>query len=170
MALWGNDDAVTSAGTVSLNYATGVVTGSGSDFASTTVGQVIRFGTGGAGDATYFGDAVIVSVASSVSCTIGSTMGLSGAAISGVQYQLSELPKSSVLNVVYSESASGTPDSYVYGSAAAGIDATDMGVHAGWVGVTTYVDNHGNLRTKTETLVAASGITTGNVPAFPPEL
>jgi hypothetical protein len=170
MALWGNDDAVTSAGTVSLNYTTGVVTGSGSDFVSTTVGQVIRFGTGGAGDATYFGDAVVVSVASTTSCTIGSTMGLSGAAISGVQYQLSELPKSSVLNVVYSESASGTPDSYVYGSAAAGIDATDMGVHAGWVGVTTYVDNHGNLRTKTETLVAASGITTGNVPAFPPEL
>ena len=33
--------------------------------------------------------------------------------------------------------------------------------HAGWVGVTTYVDNHGNLRVKKETLVAMSGITTG---------
>ena len=170
MALWGNDDAVTSAGTVSLNYTTKAVTGSGSNFTADSVGQVIRFGTGGAGDATYFGDAVIVSVASTLACTIDSTMGLSGAAISGVQYQLSELPKSSVLNVVYSESASGTPDSYVYGTAAAGVDATDLGVHAGWVGITTYVDNHGNLRTKTETLVAMSGITTGNVPAFPPEL
>lgn len=170
MALWGNDDAVTSAGTVSLNYSTGAVTGTDTDFTAESVGMVIRFGTGGAGDATYFGDAVIVSVASTISCAIGTTMGLSGAAISGVEYQLSELPKSSVLNVVYSESASGTPDSYVYGSAAAGIDASDLGVHAGWVGVTTYVDNHGNLRTKTETLVAMSGITTGNTPAFPPEV
>jgi hypothetical protein len=32
--------------------------------------------------------------------------------------------------------------------------------HAGWVGVTTYVDNHGNLRVKSETLVAMSGIST----------
>jgi len=33
--------------------------------------------------------------------------------------------------------------------------------HQGWVGVTTYRDMHGNLRVKTETLVAMSGITTG---------
>jgi hypothetical protein len=33
--------------------------------------------------------------------------------------------------------------------------------HTGWVGVHTYVDNHGNLRRKTEVLVAMSGITTG---------
>jgi hypothetical protein len=32
--------------------------------------------------------------------------------------------------------------------------------HAGWVGVTTYVDTHGNLRVKSETLVAMSGIST----------
>ena len=32
--------------------------------------------------------------------------------------------------------------------------------HAGWVGVQTYVDMHGNLRVKSETLVAMSGITT----------
>ena len=31
--------------------------------------------------------------------------------------------------------------------------------HAGWVGITTYVDNHGSLRVKTETLVAGSTIT-----------
>lgn len=32
---------------------------------------------------------------------------------------------------------------------------------AGWVGVTTYVDTQGNLRVKSEILVAMSGITTG---------
>ena len=38
------------------------------------------------------------------------------------------------------------------------------GLHAGWVGIMTYVDMHGELRTKTETFVAASGIETGNRP------
>ena len=31
--------------------------------------------------------------------------------------------------------------------------------HAGWVGITSYTDMHGNLRVKTETLVAKSTIT-----------
>ena len=58
MALWGNKDDVTSAGTVGLNYSTGVVTGSGTAFGaagSAQVGDVIRFTKG----STYFGDAVI---------------------------------------------------------------------------------------------------------------
>jgi hypothetical protein len=41
-------------------------------------------------------------------------------------------------------------------------DYLDAVAHGGWVGVTTYTDNHGELRIKTETLVAMSGITTGN--------
>lgn len=47
-----------------------------------------------------------------------------------------------------------------------GIATVAGGFHAGWVGIMTYVDMHGNLRTKTETFVAASGIQTGNRP-FP---
>ena len=31
--------------------------------------------------------------------------------------------------------------------------------HAGWVGIQTYTDGHGNLRVKTEVLVAGSSIT-----------
>ena len=79
MALWGNSDNVTSAGTVGLNYTTGVVTGSGTAFGasgSAQVGDVISFTKG----ATYFGDAVITAIASATSLTIGSTAGLSGAA------------------------------------------------------------------------------------------
>ena len=34
---------------------------------------------------------------------------------------------------------------------------------SGWVGVTTYIDNHGNYRVKQEVLVAMSGITTGSI-------
>ena len=56
------------------------------------------------------------------------------------------------------------------GVATAGVDAANDagrgGFHAGWVGIMTYVDMHGNLRQKTETYVAASGIQTGNRP-FP---
>ena len=57
----------------------------------------------------------------------------------------------------------GTAGKVIYG-----VDNTEQGVvngktgdarkyaapHAGWVGITTYLDMHGNLRVKTETLVA----------------
>ena len=59
-------------------------------------------------------------------------------------------------------------------SVVVGIDTTEQSVanaatgdarkyappHAGWVGITTYTDMHGNLRVKTETLVAKSDIVT----------
>ena len=174
MALWGNNDAVGSAGTsvVSLDYATGVVTGSGTTFGNTGAaqeGDVIRFGTRAG---TYFGDAVIVSIAGTEQLTIGSTMGLSGVAIAATTYTISQLPKYTVLDSKYSEASYGTEDSFVYGVADYGIDAAQTTsyalTHEGWVGVTTYNDNQGNLRVKSETLVAMSGITTGNAPVFPP--
>ena len=46
-------------------------------------GDVIRFGDRAG---TYFGDAVIVSIAGTQSLTIGSTAGLSGAAIAGANF------------------------------------------------------------------------------------
>jgi len=105
MALWGNNDAVGSTGTVSLNYSTGVVTGSGTTFGQTGAaqeGDVIRFGDRAG---TYFGDAVIVSIASTTSLSIGSTAGLSGAAIASTSFNVSQLPKYTVLDSHYSESA-----------------------------------------------------------------
>lgn len=169
MALWGNNDAVGSGGTVALNYATGAVTGTATTFGNTgaaKTGDVIRFGDR---DGTYMGDAIIVSIASTLSLTIGSTMGLSGVAIAGTTFTVSELPKSSVKDVKYSEASWGTNDSFVYGVGAPGVGtdtAYETGV--GWVGVTTYTDSHGNARIKKEILVAMSGITTGNAPAYPP--
>ena len=61
-------------------------------------------------------------------------------------------------------------DKYVYGVSGSGLaTATSYNVpHAGWVGVTTYRDTHGNLRVKSEVLVAMSGIQTGNTPVYPP--
>ena len=177
MALWGSNDNLVSNGTVSLDYTTKVVTGSGTTFGTVgfgVTGDVIRFGTKGGGG-TYYGDAVIVSIAGTQTVTIGSTDGLSGAAISGKQYYLSELPQSTVLDSSYSGTQTGY-DKNVYGISNAtsesydGVSSAYRTSGTGWVGVTTYKDAHGNLRVKSEVLVAASGISTGdNGIAYPTE-
>jgi hypothetical protein len=253
MALWGNNDAKGSGGTVSLNLTNGVwtVTGSGTTFGqvgAAATGDVIRFGSR---TGTYYGDAVIVGIASTTQLSIASTSNLSSTAISGVQFDISELPKYVTLDPAYSQYniqnnpsqtsivvttsvaatanigtsivavasttgiiigdtfasggittavtsigattvsfastigsslASGTAVnisrlSGTYRRSVSGVstDGTNAAVttkykltHAGWVGVTTYIDSSGTLRVKTETLVAMSGIATGNLPIYPP--
>ena len=83
---------------------------------------------------------------------------------------MSELPKSSVLDHTFSE-VNGDFDKYMYAVAAEEVSDSAGGQYetgSGWVGVTTYMDNHGNLRVKKEVMVAMSGITTGNLPLYPP--
>ena len=160
MALWGSNDNITTFGTVAVSGTT--VTGTGTTFTTdVSVGQVIRVGSRG-GVGTYYGDAVITAVASDTSLTIDTTDGLSATSIAGTSYYISELPKSSVLDSVYQEGSSDA-DSLVYGTATENEGLYKLG-HTGWVGVTTYIDCHGSLRVKTETLVAMSGISTGNIP------
>ena len=170
MALWGNNDNITATGIVTVNYSTRVVTGSNSGFGESgkiQEGDVIRFGSLEK-PGTYFGDAVVVSIASTSQLTIASTAGLSGAAIAATSYTASQLPKFAV-DGHYSER--NTEYSAInYGVAAAGsADAagTVYETGVGWVGVTTYTDNAGNLRVKKEILCAMSGISTGNAPSYP---
>ena len=170
MALWGNKDNVTSAGTVSLNYGTGVVTGNASckfgDAGSAQEGDVIRFTKG----SVYYGDAVIKSIASNTSLTIGSTAGLSGAAISASGFTVTQLPKYTITDSSFSEANEAGADEYVFGAAEAAVAAAEGTVYetgAGWVGVQTYMGVEGDLRVKKEVLVAMSGITTANVPLYP---
>tara|TARA_B100000287_G_scaffold333506_1_gene318677 strand:- start:703 stop:1233 length:531 start_codon:yes stop_codon:yes gene_type:complete len=170
MALWGNKDNVTSAGTVSLNYSTGVVTGNASckfgDAGSAQEGDVIRFTKG----ANYYGDAVIKTITSNTSLTIGSTAGLSGAAISASGFTITQLPKYTITDSSFSEANEAGADEYVFGTAEAGVDAAQGTVYetgAGWVGVQTYMGVEGELRVKKEILVAMSGITTANAPVYP---
>ena len=169
MALWGNKDNVTSAGTVGLNYSTGVVTGSGTGFGnsgSAQEGDVIRFTKG----SVYYGDAVIKSIASTTSLSIGSTAGLSGAAISGSNFTITQLPKYTILDRSFSEANEDGADEYVFGVAEKGVDVSSGTVYetgAGWVGVQTYMGVEGELRVKKEVLVAMSGITTANAPVYP---
>jgi hypothetical protein len=111
MALWGNNDNKGSAGTVSLNYTTLEVIGTGTTFGNVGAagtGDVIRFGFRGSGG-TYFGDAVIVGIASTRSLTIGSTAGLSGAAIASTSFYISQLPVYTVLDSSYSNANDSAP-------------------------------------------------------------
>jgi hypothetical protein len=167
MALWGNNDNKGAGGTVSLNYATLVVTGSATTFGqvgAAATGDVIRFGPRGEG-----GNAVIVGIASTTQLSIASTTGLTGAAIAATTFYISELPKYTVDDSRWSESNTNY-EAHIYGVADAGIAAAQGTsyalTHQGWVGVTTYNDNTGTLRVKSEVLVAMSGITTGSIPIY----
>lgn len=153
MALWGKSDDIFSPGTVSVNYATKVVTGSGTSFNAASVGDVISIGVG-----NTFGEAIISGITSETLCSIASTQHLSGVAIASTNYTISQKPKFTL-----HDSHWGAGEIY-------GVDNGEVGVarttaysvaHGGWVGLTTYNDADGNLRVKTEVLVAMSGISTG---------
>ena len=176
MALWGAKDNIGAAqGTVALNYANKTVTGSGTTFGDTDsiqVGDIIRFGDMTDNDPDkYFGDAVVLTIASNTSLTIASTESLSGAAIASTTYTASQLPKSTTWDDDIAKLAgSASTITRVYGVSNAASEAALGGQYetdSGWVGVTTYLDNTGALRVKKEVLVAMSGITTGNVPTYP---
>lgn len=243
MSLWGRNDNVGSGGLVSLsgNIVTGTATTFGQVGAAKT-GDVIRFGVRGNGG-TYYGDAVIVGIASTTQLRIKSTAGLSTVSFASTSFRVSELPKYTVLDSTYSNANDllssiknlgitgaattnagiGTniipvipPKSLIVGDLMAnngndiaitvintnkitltsaitvgiktgdtlvfkrytnGYDKQVYGISTsaysdvstayrtsgeGWVGVTTYIDTHGNLRVKSEILVAMSGITTGS--------
>ena len=194
MALWGNNDNVTSAGKITaINYDTGVVTGSGTAWGasgSAQVGDVLRIGVRGPGvAATYFGDAVITSIASATSCSIASTASLVSPslgtpfnlALAGVttDFTVSQMPiwctqdlqgdryrnKESAFqseSLVFGISNATAQNSNTTAAQAPSVQG-QFKTDAGWVGVTTYIDSHGNYRVKQEVLVAMSGITTGSI-------
>lgn len=157
MSLWGKSDSVYSTGTVTVDYANLTVTGSGTTFSSSGLietGDVITFAGNG-------GSAVITGITSDLQISIASTSGLSGAAIATTSYNINESP-------TYL-----TWDTNWDGNEIYGVDTTEVSIartasgnarkyapaHAGWVGVTTYVDMHGTLRVKSEVFVAGSSIT-----------
>jgi hypothetical protein len=161
MALWGTADSLYSVGTVTVDYAAKTITGSGTSFTASGIstGDVITVGTGGT-----FGSAVISGITSDRLISIATTQYLSGATIAGVAYSISEEPVFTLEDSGYQYNAN--PKHEVYGVdkyeiSVLGVSTQYGGIHAGWVGVQTYVDMHGNLRVKSETLVAMSEITSG---------
>ena len=92
-------------------------------------------------------------------------------------YSIKELSSTALLvssskrltNFIYPKRFVGGYDKYVYGVSTDGVSVTSGTAYesgAGWVGVTTYIDNAHQLRVKKEILVAMSGITTGNIPVY----
>ena len=161
MALWGTADNIYSPGTITVDYANETITGSGTSFTNATVGSVISIGAG-----VTFGEAVISAITSNTLISIASTQFLNGTPIAGVAYTMSQKPKYVLQDSNYAESPAGVGTiNSVYGvdvyEAGAALSTKQKVAHAGWVGVHTYIDCHGNYRVKSETLVAFSGITTG---------
>ena len=155
MALWGTKDTVYSTGNINVNVTTGVVTKQSGSIAWTSgnglkVGQVLT---------VEGSEGVIESIDSATQLTIG-TEYLPAANISNKTYEIREKPKSTL-----HDSNWGAGEIY-------GVDTTEITAanaasgnarkyappHAGWVGITTYNDNAGNLRVKSEVLVAGSTI------------
>ena len=182
MALWGDKDNIYAGGTVSLNYGTGVVTGSGTTFGNVgaaATGDVIRFGSL---NGVYYGDAVIVGIASTTQLTIGSTAGLSGASIASTSFQISQLPKYTILDSVFSEASESTAENHVVLSTTAttlsGV-GTNVVFVASLSGVTTtsgplrlvsgsndiVVSSIGTTSVSLASTIS-SGISTGNVVKF----
>ena len=158
MPLWGTKDTVYSTGNVNCTTAGVVTKQSGSinwNANGVAVGQVLTLETDGAGP----GQGIIKSIDSNTQITLDpERLDLPGA-FTNVGYEIRETPKYEVrggsfgINEIFGVDVTeaqvaraATGDARKYKPAA-----------AGWVGIQTYVDNHGNFRVKSETLVAGGG-------------
>ena len=163
MPLWGKKDTVYSTGKVNCTTA-GVVSKESGSIAWTSgngvkVGQVLTLATDGAGP----GQGIIKSIDSATQLTLDPERldNISASStFSNVGYEVRETPKAEVrggsfgINEIFGVDVT---------EAQVSRNASDPGIrkykpaHAGWVGITTYVDSDGNFRVKSETLVAGGG-------------
>ena len=158
MSLWGTKDTVYSTGKVNCNTA-GVLTKQSGSIAFTAgngvkVGQVVTLATDGAGP----GQGIIKSIDSTTQLTL-TNLDLPGA-FTNVDYEIRETPVAEVnggtfgINEIF-----GVDNAEItVANAASGNARKFAPPHSGWVGITSYTDMHGNLRVKTEVLVANSTI------------
>ena len=153
MSLWGTSDSVYSTGNVTTITTAGVITGNGTTWTTgngVVPGLVITMGTKGSG--------VIKSVDSATQITLASASGITAGSGLTQSYNINAAPKSTVVDTNYDGNE-------IFGvSQAEQLAAVDDGsqykpAHAGWVGISSYTDMHGNIRVKTETLVVGNFIT-----------
>ena len=180
MSLWGNKELVANGGTVAINLTTGVITGTGTTFNTTgykaKAGDVIVVGTG-----ATMGYAVISSVTDDTTAGVAKTQYLiasSGSANidAGASYYISEMPVYTMEDpMLAAPEAKSNKTDVIYGvdsgeqtavNAASGDARKYAAPHAGWVGVTTYIQTNADgttqLRVKTEVLVAGGADADGN--------
>ena len=111
MSLWGKNDNKLSDGTVTLNHANRTVIGAGTTFGSVgcgATGDIIRFGQPLGGPDSYFGEAVIIGIAGTQLATINSTAGTTPDDITGVNYQITQSPKSTVTDAAFNKFSRGS--------------------------------------------------------------
>ena len=161
MALWGTKDVVygqNTDGSVAISGVT--VTGTGTTFNTANLikaGDIITVGTAGS-----CGEGIVASVDSATQITLVNADNIvdTGHSITGESYEVRQKPISTLGDTNY-----GVNEIF-------GVDTTEQTVasdansqyapaHAGWVGITSYTDQHGNLRVNTDVLVASSSITGG---------
>tara|TARA_B100001758_G_C18368252_1_gene589836 strand:- start:684 stop:1232 length:549 start_codon:yes stop_codon:yes gene_type:complete len=169
MALWGNNDNVTTAraGIITASGFNGAVTGSGTTFTNYSVGQTVTLGIG-----MTSGFGVIETITSNTVMALhdhslpGSLDDQVGV-YTGRAFIVGERPVSLTNDPAFAPTTSDEQRGYttlVYGvnkeiqEARQTSNSQYTPTHAGWVGVTTYNDCDGNLRVKSETYVAMSGI------------
>ena len=161
MALWGTKDVVygqNTDGSVAISGST--VTGTGTTFNTANLikaGDIITVGTAGT-----CGEGIVKSVDSATQITLINADHIitGGHSITGQSYEVRQKPISTlgdsnyganeIFGVDKAEQEAARDDKSQYRPA-----------HAGWVGITSYTDQHGNQRVKTEVLVAGSSITGG---------
>ena len=159
MPLWGTKDTVYSTGKVNCTTA-GVVTKESGSIAWTSgngvkVGQVLTLVTDGAGP----GQGIIKSINSATEIQLDpEKLDLPGA-FSDVDYEIRETPVYEVKGGTFGiNEIFGVDVAEAQASRAASGDVRKYKpASSGWVGITTYIDNHGNFRVKSETLVAGGG-------------
>ena len=163
MALWGTKDTVYSTGNVNLNVTTGALTRQSGTINWSTIspGDVVTVADDGAG----VGEGVVVSVDTATGNSDQLTMTTAkrpGTNFTNVGYEIRQKPKFTIGDSNYASgeifgvdpTEVGTASTLAYGGKAAALAVP----HGGWVGIKTYNDNAGNLRVKSEVLVAASTI------------
>ena len=177
MALWGNKDLVYGDGTIAIDVSAGTLTGTATTFttAGIAAGDVVTVGAGASQ-----GYILVTSVNSNTVLGVGTSKHLVNGyndIPAGATYQISQEPISFLEDSHYD-----APESKTTGFSTSvftgvfGVDNTEIGVartatgdagkyapaHAGWVGITSYIDQHGNLRVKSEVLVAMGKDAGGN--------
>ena len=172
MALWGKSELIYNSGKVTVNFSDkNIHRHSGTiDFVAAGIktGDVITVGAAGS-----IGAAVVSAVVGVHTVSIASTNDLvfhGGNQHTNQDYYINEKPKYTLEDSTFDAPEIRTTgfSTSLLTRSVLGVDVTETGVakntkyaveHAGWVGITSYTDMHGNLRVKSETLVAFSGIT-----------
>ncbi len=181
MALWGRSELVYNTGKVNVHFTEKEIRRHSGSINFTTAGiqtgDVITVGNGvTVGSGSTVGFAIVSGIVGVHTLSIFGTDDLVGSGtILSQDYYINEKPK-----YVLDDSTYDAPEVQSNRTVAiVGVDETEATAakttkyavqRAGWVGIMTYTDTHGNLRVKSETLVAMSGITSDRVTTFTPGL